>query len=69
MAQCQGRTKKGEQCKRNAQADADYCVIHQDQEIRAREPREPGEWDTDAMLKAALGFAAVGALLLLRFRR
>ena len=69
MAQCQGTTKKGEQCKRNAQTGSDYCVIHQDQEIRAREPREPVEWDTDAMLKAAIGFAAVGALLLFRFRR
>lgn len=67
MAQCQGKTRKGERCKREAQSDSPFCSIHQDQEIRT--PREPTEWDTDAMVKTAIGFALVGVILLFRFRR
>ncbi len=68
MAQCQGKTKKGERCKRDATNDASFCTIHQDQEVRAR--NEPtGEWDQDAIMKAALGFALVGVILLIGFRR
>ncbi len=68
MAQCQGKTKKGERCKRDAQNDASFCTIHQDQEVRARS--EPtGEWDQEAIVKAALGFAVVGVILLFGFRR
>jgi hypothetical protein len=69
VAQCEGKTKKGDRCRRDASADSSFCTIHQDQGIRARETREPEEWDHDAILKAALGFALVGVLLLLRFRR
>lgn len=68
MAQCQGKTKKGEQCKRDARDGSAFCAIHQDQEIRARTERT-GEWDTDALMKAAIGFALVGAIFLIRFRR
>jgi len=68
VAQCQGKTKKGERCKRDAPHGAAFCAIHQDQEIRPRsEPK--GEWDRDAIMKAALGFAIVGAIFLFRFRR
>ena len=68
MAQCIGKTKKGERCKREAKEGSEYCSIHVDQEIRPR--REPsGEWDTDAIMKAAIGFAIVGAIFLIRFRR
>lgn len=67
MAQCQGKTKKGERCKRDAN-DGPFCSIHKDQAIRPR--KEPsGEWDNDAIMKAAIGFALVGAILLFRFRR
>jgi hypothetical protein len=45
-----------------------FCTIHQDQEIRPR-PEPAGEWDRDALMKAALGFALVGAIFLFRFRR
>ena len=69
MAQCQGKTKKGAQCKRDAAEGSDYCTIHQDQEVRPREDREEIEWDTDALWKAAVGCAIVGALLLFRLRR
>ena len=68
MAQCAGRTKKGERCKRDARGASKFCSIHVEQEIRA--PKEPaGEWDRDAMMKAAIGFALVGALFFFRFRR
>jgi hypothetical protein len=68
VAQCQGKTKKGDRCKRDAGDDSAFCTIHQDQEIRPRTERTD-DWDTDAMMKAALGFALVGVILLLRFRR
>lgn len=69
MAQCEGKTKKGERCKREAAEGSKFCSIHMDQEIRP--PREPStaEWDTDAIMKAALGFAVVGLILILRVRR
>ena len=68
VAQCQGKTKKGERCKRDAPGNKAFCVIHLDQEVRP--PREKsGEWDTDAIFKAAVGFALVGAVFLFRLRR
>lgn len=71
MGQCKGTTRKGEQCKRDAQAGSAYCSIHVHQEIRAA--REPAaaetEWDRDALIKAALGFALIGVILFFRIRR
>lgn len=70
MAQCKGTTKKGDRCKREASGDAAFCSIHQDQEIRQRTPRSsPEEWDTDAIVKAAIGLGLVAAIFLFRFRR
>lgn len=70
MAQCQGITRKGERCRREARAGSPYCSIHQEQEIHSR-PRAGAteEWDRDAVLKAALGFALVGVILYLGIRR
>ncbi len=68
MAQCKGKTKKGDRCKRDAGDAAGFCTIHQDQEIRERSVRT-GEWDADAIMKAVIGFAVVGVIILLRFRR
>jgi hypothetical protein len=68
MAQCDGRTKKGERCRREPRAGSAFCSIHVDQEVRARSTRT-AEWDRESTLKAALGFALVGAILLFRFRR
>ncbi len=68
MAQCDGKTKKGERCRRESKDGSPFCSIHQDQAIRARVGRT-GEWDQDAILKAALGLALVGAIFLFRFRR
>jgi hypothetical protein len=68
VAQCSGVTKKGERCKREAIGGSEFCSIHIDQEVRPRKPPSP-EWDSDAIMKAAIGFALVGAIFLFRFRR
>lgn len=68
MAQCEGKTKKGDRCKRDARPGSGYCSIHVDQEHRAR-TMQTEEWDRDAIIKAAIGFALVGAVVLFRFRR
>ena len=69
MAQCQGKTKKGDQCKREAQGDSAFCSIHSDQEIRERTTPSCTDWDREAVMAAALGFALVGVMLILRIRR
>ena len=69
MAQCQGTTKKGDQCKRDARSDSPFCTVHVDQEIRARSTPTGVEWDREAIMAAALGFGLVGLLLLFRIRR
>ena len=69
MARCQGTTKKGDQCKRDAREGSSFCSIHQDQEVRARSAPVSEEWDREAIMAVALGFAAVGALLLFRMKR
>ena len=70
MAQCRGVTKKGDRCKRDAKEGAEFCAIHLDQEVRKREtPPSKEEWDRDDILKAALGFAVLGAIFFFRFRK
>ena len=69
MTQCDGKTKKGDRCKRESRAGSAYCAIHQDQEIRERSPRVEQVWDNDSLMKAAVGFGLVAAVLLFRFRR
>lgn len=69
MGQCQGKTKKGDQCRRDAKGDTSFCSIHQDQEVRERSPPNSEEWDHDSIMKAAIGFALVGAVFFFRFRR
>jgi deoxycytidylate deaminase len=68
VAQCEGKTKKGDRCKRDTQTESSYCSIHVDQERRSR-TQHTEEWDRDAIMKAAIGFALVGAIFLFRFRR
>lgn len=69
MAQCQGRTRKGDQCKRDAAEGSAFCNIHQDQAVRAPKANEAVEWDRDSVMKAAVGFALIGAILFFRLRR
>jgi len=68
VAQCRGSTKKGNRCKRDARGESPFCAIHQDQEIRAREPSELGEWDNDAIITAVIGFAIIGLFFIMRRR-
>ena len=68
MAQCEGKTRKGERCARNTRTGSSYCSIHVDGERRTRSPRVE-EWDRDSIMKAAVGFALVGAIFLFLFRR
>ena len=67
MAQCSGQTKKGDRCRREAADGSDFCSVHQDQAVRP--PRQHTEWDTDAIVKAAIGFGLVAAIFLYRFKR
>jgi len=69
VAQCQGTTRKGDQCKRDARGDSAFCSIHSDQEVRARSAPKSQEWDREAIMAAALGFALVGVMILVRMRR
>ena len=69
MTQCRGTTKRGDRCKREAGEGTTFCAIHQDQEVRERKAPTPQEWDKDAIVKAAIGFGLVAAIVLFRFRR
>ena len=69
MGQCQGKTKKGEQCRRDARDGSGFCAIHADQETHERAAHVAGDWDRDAIMKAALGLAVVGLIFMFRFRR
>jgi hypothetical protein len=68
VGQCQGTTKKGERCKRDAGSGSSFCSIHQDQEIRPRTPKSE-VWDSDSIVKAAIGFGLVAVIFLYRFKR
>jgi hypothetical protein len=68
MNQCQGTTKKGDRCKREAREGSEFCAIHMHQKVRPERARTE-EWDRDAVLKAAIGFGLVAAIFLFRFRR
>lgn len=72
MGQCQGTTRKGERCKRDASEGSAFCSIHGDQEIRPRGAKaqaEPQEWDRDAIVKTAIGFGLIAAILYFGVRR
>lgn len=74
MAQCQGTTRKGERCKRDAGEGSAFCSIHVDQEVRPRNggaqaSPAPQEWDRDALVKTAIGFGLLGAILFFGLRR
>ena len=69
MTQCEGTTKKGDRCKREAREGSPFCAIHQDQEVRARKPPVEQVWDSDSLLKVAVGFGLVAAIFLFRFKK
>ncbi len=61
MAKCQGKTKSGAPCKRQAGEGSEYCSAHQPAEDA--EAAEAQDLTQDLML-IALGLAATGALFL-----
>ena len=73
MAQCRGKTQKGERCKREAVAGAAYCSMHAPGTSSANEEAEAGsEVNGDELSdgwKVALGFAVFGAIVLLALKR
>ena len=69
MARCQGTTLKGQRCRREARSGSGYCSIHEDQAPASRGGGEGVQWDGETLLKTALGFALLGAIVLLRLRR
>jgi len=81
MTQCAGKTRRGERCRREAREGSAYCSIHVEQEAGAAreaspksEPKskprsEKSRDDPEFVLKAALGLAALAAIVLFRIRR
>ena len=61
MDKCQGKTKSGAQCKRQAGEGSEYCSAHQPAEDA--EGVEAQDLTQDLML-IALGLVATGALFL-----
>jgi hypothetical protein len=69
MTQCAGKTQKGDRCKREARDGSAFCSIHAEQQPRPQSAAEDGARDSDWLLKAALGMAAIAAIVLFRIRR
>ncbi len=68
MSQCRGTTQKGERCRREAAEGSEYCSLHEGQSEDA-ERGPTAEWDVDAIVKTAIGFALIGAIVFFRIRR
>ncbi len=69
MAKCQGMTKSGNQCKREAGEGSEYCTAHQPAEdaegAEAQDQTEDeAENQAEDLMLIALGLAATGALFL-----
>jgi len=64
MAQCEGTTRSGEQCKREAQPDSRFCYLHQPD---AEEPEGSEEVQTelDDLVPLLIAGAATLAFVLL----
>ncbi|MGE0160294.1 MAG: hypothetical protein AB7T31_12860 [Gemmatimonadales bacterium] len=77
MTQCAGTTLKGQQCKREAREGSRFCSIHFEQPPRSEPaasatddaPAAAAPRSSDWMLQAALGMAAVAAIVFFRIRR
>ena len=73
MASCNGKTRKGTPCQRNALEDSDYCALHVTQDPNApsgREAIEELEGRLSERAKSLLGVAiAVGIVLTALIKR
>lgn len=61
MAQCKGTTKAGNQCRRQARDDSEYCSIHT-AETSNQERRPDVEFDLSETGKVILGLVMIGAI-------
>lgn len=68
MARCEGTTLKGDRCRREARPGSSYCSIHAEQGPPGRDP-DPVEWDADTLIKTAVGFGLLAAIVLFRIKR
>ena len=64
MTQCRGTTKKGERCRREANAASEFCASHQSEESTQGNPFDEMESRLSDTAKAVLGLA-FGAVILL----
>lgn len=78
MSRCRATTKKGTRCKNPAMEGSEYCGVHarmhregegEDREASRAGGRRLWSGDLEDLTKAALGFALVGAVVLLAITR
>jgi hypothetical protein len=68
MAQCRGKTKAGERCKRDASDSSDYCAAHIEQAGSAARSSSTGtDGGTDLLLVGAVALALFAVKRILRF--
>lgn len=66
MAQCEGTTKGGDRCKREAQPDSSFCHMHgPDEGPDVQVSDEPAEWE-DLVPLILAGAATLGFVLLFK---
>ena len=66
MARCEGTTRDGGQCKREARADSQFCYLHGSAEEEApTDECEAVEWD-DVLPVLLAGAATIGLLLVFK---
>ena len=66
MSRCEGTTKSGDQCKREAQTESSFCHMHgsrEEPDVQACD--EPAEWEDLVPLLLA-GAATLGFVLLFK---
>ena len=66
MARCEGTTRDGDQCKREARADSKYCYLHGEvEEETLTDECAAVEWD-DVLPVLLAGAATIGLLLVFK---
>ncbi len=66
MARCEGTTRDGGQCKREARADSQFCYLHGTvEEETLTDECEAVEWD-DVLPILLAGAATIGLLLVFK---
>ena len=66
MARCEGTTRDGDQCKREARAESQFCYLHGSvEEETPTDECEAVEWD-DVLPVLLAGAATIGLLLVFK---